>query len=300
MKNNVFQFGDTFWLQLRGTAMGTPPVPTYANLVFAIHENTVVPRFPNRLVLYRRYIDDIFGIWHHHPDATSDHDEWRKFKEGIGSYEGLKWVWFSHLQSLDYLDIIITIRDLKLHTTLFEKDLNLYLYIPLHSAHPPGVLTGLILGNCHRIYTLCSDNDDVKSLLRMFYHRLVARGYTAKKLLPLFDRAHRLAEDRVLHTPIVTPLFDEDDASLLRSRIFYHTKYHPNNPTSSTLQTIWNSTIIRPPGDFHISTVENLHGHPIEIERMTVAYSRPPNLGNLLSARNLHLTTGLPVSSYRK
>ena len=300
MKNNVFRFGDTFWLQLRGTAMGTPPAPTYANLVFAIHENLIVPRYKDNIIMYKRYIDDIFGIWRHSPDRDIDRSKWTQFTAGIGNYDGLKWVWESHVQSIDYLDIVISIRDLKLHTTLFEKDLNLYLYIPLHSAHPPGVLTGLILGNCHRIYTLCSDATDVTKLLRMFYHRLKARGYNDSRLLPLFQRAYVLANDRTLHTPIISPTFDEDDATLLRSRIFYHTQFHPSNPTSSTLQQIWNNTIIRPPQDFHISTVENHHGKSISLERMTVAYSRPPNLGNILSARNLHLTTGPPVSSYRK
>ena len=60
MQNNVFQFGDTYWLQLIGTAMGTPPAPAYANLAYAIHENPIMKKYAGNLVCYKRYIDDIF------------------------------------------------------------------------------------------------------------------------------------------------------------------------------------------------------------------------------------------------
>ena len=58
MKNNFFQFGDTFWRQKVGTCMGTPVGPSYANLFFAIHENRINKKIPPthlRQTIHRRY-----------------------------------------------------------------------------------------------------------------------------------------------------------------------------------------------------------------------------------------------------
>ena len=295
MKNNVFQFGDTYWLQLVGTAMGTPPAPTYANLTFAIHENPIIKQFSDNLILYKRYIDDIIGIWRHDEDNEEDERKYAAFQTAIRSYEGLEWDFEPLTHSLDYLDIVISIRGTSIHTTLFEKVLSLHLYIPPHSAHAPGVLTGLVLGQCLRIYTLCSDKKDIHHLLRVFLFRLRARGYHDSILLPLFERAYVISlEDR----PYKYKVTSEENA--LKTRIFFHCEYHPNNPKTFELQQLWQDYIMQPSADYHLSKCENNSGHPIELTTMTVAYSRPMNLGNLLSSRNLHLTTGPPVSPSRK
>ena len=295
MKNNVFQFGNTYWLQLTGTAMGTPPAPTYANLTFAIHENPIIKKYSENLILYKRYIDDIIGIWKHHEDKEEDMRRYTAFKTAIRSYAGLEWDFEPLTDSTDYLDIVISLKDRQIHTTLFEKVLSLHLYIPPHSAHAPGVLTGLVLGQCQRIYNLCSDKSDASHLLRVFLYRLRARGYYNNVILPLFERAYLI---HLENRPYKFKTVNEEEA--LKTRIFLHLEYHPNNPKAYELQQLWQDCIIQPPADSHLSDVSNLHGNQVELNKMTVAYSRPQNLGNLLSSRNLHLTTGPPVSSYRK
>jgi hypothetical protein len=64
MNNNIFSFGDTFWRQLQGTAMGTPAAPLYSIITYGYHENTrILNTYHSNLIYYKRYIDDIFGIW---------------------------------------------------------------------------------------------------------------------------------------------------------------------------------------------------------------------------------------------
>lgn len=64
MNNNVFNFSDTYWLQLSGTAMGTPAACAYATITYGHFENTVIlTEFRPQILFYRRYIDDIFGLW---------------------------------------------------------------------------------------------------------------------------------------------------------------------------------------------------------------------------------------------
>jgi hypothetical protein len=40
MKNNIFAFQDSHWLQLSGTAMGTPTVCAYATMTYGQYKNT--------------------------------------------------------------------------------------------------------------------------------------------------------------------------------------------------------------------------------------------------------------------
>ncbi len=42
MENNIFSFADSYWLQLSGTAMGTPAACSYATLSFGHYENTTL------------------------------------------------------------------------------------------------------------------------------------------------------------------------------------------------------------------------------------------------------------------
>ncbi len=122
MRHNVFQFGDTYWLQLTGTAMGTPPAPAYATIYFAIHEmRCILDRFGKYLLFYKRYLDDVFGIWYC-PDAKTDKQEWAAFQHAMNSFGKLRWEFSERNTTVTFLDVTITIgTNRRIVTSLFEK-----------------------------------------------------------------------------------------------------------------------------------------------------------------------------------
>jgi hypothetical protein len=140
MKHNFFQFGNTNWLQLTGTAMGTPPAPMYATLYFGIHEkDTILRKYGRFLRFYKRYIDDVIGIWHC-ANANLDRRMWQNFQDDLDKFGQLRWEVSQRSNTAIFLDLQLTIKNGRVAYTLYEKPLNLHMYLPPHSAHPPGVL----------------------------------------------------------------------------------------------------------------------------------------------------------------
>lgn len=299
MRNNIFQFGDTFWHQTTGTAMGTPPAPPWATLYFGIHEESpAMEHFTQFLAFYKRFIDDGVGIWLCLKDDTANKEKWMAFQAAMNSCPGLTWEFSELSTSIDFMDLTISIDNGRIKTTMFEKALNLYLYIPPHSTHPPGVLNGLVMGNVMRIHTLCSDQPDRHAKMQQFFLRLLARGYKHDILVPLFSHAIRNAEAYVRRggcrqTPTI-----EDTKALQQRRVFFHVQYHPKNPRSSTIQRLWHNYLREPTWKIPLRSLRNHKKTPILIDQLTVAYSRPPNLGNLLSYRRFDNLPGPEVSSY--
>jgi hypothetical protein len=58
--------------------------------------------------------------------------------QDVNTYHGLEWVFTPLNDSVDFMDTTLTIAANKFDNTLFEKPLNLYLYIPQSSVHPLG------------------------------------------------------------------------------------------------------------------------------------------------------------------
>ena len=147
--------------------MGTPPAPPYATIYYGIHEEKFLPHHSRWVIYYRRFIDDVIGIWCPNKTPQLDAVEWHEVKQKMNSFPGLTWEYSERSKMVDFMDMTITINNSNMiETTLFEKRLKLHLYITPHSAHPPGLLPGIVYSTLFRIFTLCSCNTENKGLLQ--------------------------------------------------------------------------------------------------------------------------------------
>ena len=310
MENNVFKFGDTFWLQTAGTAMGTPPATDYATLYYAIHEIDVISKFPE-LRYYCRYIDDGFCVWVRDPNNSLEDDllRFNEFKVAINSFginhefftndentlHPLEWTFSERSHSCIFLDLEIKLfNNNRLATRIYEKKLNLYLYLPAHSCHSPGALKGLIYGFVMRARNLCTEPADRMPYILKCHSRLLARGYLDKVIRPIFNDAigqvlHGLYND---HQP--------DRSTDPKDLIYLHLKYNSADPSSNEIQKLFNNTIIEPPNQPHFSEIPTENWYPDsfpDFSRARICYSTQRNLGSILSPRKHRFLDHISVSN---
>lgn len=298
LRSNVMKFGDLFVKQIKGVAMGICPAPPIANLFYAIKELDLIPRWQSLIPFYVRFIDDVFGIWVHDRDPERDMQLWNDFQNDVNQHHGLQWTFTERSRSVVFMDMTIYMDRSRIATDLYEKPMCLFLYLPYHSSHPPGVLNSLIFGQTLRIFTLCTEESQMKRHLTNFYRRLIDRGYTREQLQPLFERAVDNAESYMLQTDEEKRAKKKAKMDATKRKVFFHVPWHPNNPSASVLQQLFRDCISHPVGQPPLCELRNHERQKIQVDGMVVCYHRHKNLGNVLSYRKID-NKGLKVSDLR-
>ena len=299
MRNNRMRFGDVIAKQIRGIAMGMSPAPTIANLYVAIYELLKLLALLDAkwMLLLLRSIDDGLGIWLHDADPVEDARRWNEFQTLVNG-GGLSWTFTHQSKSVNFMDLTLSIEDGRVISKLYSKPLALHLYIPPNSCHPPGVVTGLIMGNVLRIYMLCSRQSDIEEELRRFFEYLLDRGYQTQDILPRYSKAIDNAKLYLSRTPAYRAYLKREKLEASKRRVFLHLPFHPNNPPSHRLQSIWQERMFHPKNGRPLNYLKNIDEAPIPIDKLVIAYSRAPNLGELLSYRKICKRSGPKVSSF--
>ena len=186
LTNNYVEFNDKYYLQKSGTAMGTPVAVCYASLFLAALEEPLI-KHPN-VILYRRFIDDIFVIWRNNKNS-SPHD----FIKDLNSLHPN--ITLSHdieTHSVDFLDLTIykstNIKHGQLDTRIFQKKFNKFLYIPYSSYHADSQKQAFINGLLTSFLRVNSESENFYAISMKFFFRLRNRGYPADFLYPIFTQ----------------------------------------------------------------------------------------------------------------
>jgi hypothetical protein len=176
MHHNIMQFGDSYFLHLIGTAMGTSVAVVFANLYFGWHEKELIlPRYHyhfKRINHHARFINDVFFIW------ISDTDTiWKNLIQDYNSFGILKLEINEPSSQVNFLDLTLTISKGKIITKTFQKANNPHLYIPPHFEHTPGMIHGIIFTLLKTYYCQKSQSSDFVKLTNLLFKCHIKQGW---------------------------------------------------------------------------------------------------------------------------
>ncbi|KAL7523901.1 hypothetical protein ACHAWF_000737 [Thalassiosira exigua] len=188
MKNNIFSWGDLYFLQLLGTAMGTSAACMWATIYFWVHERNLIASYSTHLFFLQRFINDMFGIWI--PNMPATITAWTSFQSNVNNFGILTWEFSELSKSVDFLDLTLTIDHNEISAKTYQKSMNLYQYIPPTSAHPPSMMKGVIYILMRTYFVQNTKRSDYLDMAQKLFDRHVARGWIRiemKKLILAAD-----------------------------------------------------------------------------------------------------------------
>ena len=230
LKSNTLKFGERFFHQIKGTAMGTPMAVNFANLFMAKFETEMLADYKKKFkklpTVWLRYIDDIFFTWDY--DETSL-KHFINFCNNYSSNQNMKSnITFTADYSTSevyFLDTKIKFKGERLISELYSKPTASFQYLHRTSYHPPHTFRSIVKSQFIRIRRICSDIDDYWFHADRFSSFFRSRGF---KLISI----NKIIND-IAKTPRQTLFKSQNDtntnlllASRKSSRIPFVTTWH--------------------------------------------------------------------------
>ena len=196
---NCFSFAGEFYHQIKGVAMGTRMGPNYANLFVGYVEAQIFSQYPGPLPeLYGRYIDDCIGA------TTLPREQLDSFLSFVKSFHpSLEYTCTISQSSVAFLDILVSINNSTLTTSIHYKDTDTHSYLLYSSSHPNHTKLAIPYSQFLRLRRLCSDDHDFVTQSSTMARHFILRGYPPPHSYPHRPRPSALCGPR--HSPHTPP-----------------------------------------------------------------------------------------------
>ena len=219
----------------------------------------------------------MFGIW------VGSQEEWANFKQDTNNFGILTWEFEEPSLSVDFLDLTIKIEHNRITTKTYQKALNLYQYIPPQSAHPPNMIKDILYSLLKNYYRQNTKLEDYYDMATKLYTRHVAKGWNRALI-----KSHILAADLKIRNSSSQPSLPStvEPVSNNKDTLFIHFEYHPNDIPRRRIRAIYNTCC------------NEVLRNTLDITKLVIAYSRPPNLKDAITKAKLHQAPGKKASQY--
>ena len=167
LTNNYCIYDGQVYLQIKGTAMGTPVAVSYANIFLYGIETKILAK--TQYTYYKRFIDDVFSIWDT-PDLANSY-----IIQFNNVCPTIKFGAITIGRDGIMLDLPVALQEIfdSGHTStydtvthkLYQKERNIYQYIPPISEHKKNIFENFMAQELRRYKLSCTNSEDFDVML---------------------------------------------------------------------------------------------------------------------------------------
>ena len=283
-RSNIFEWGDMYFLQLLGTAMGTSAT-CICGLLSTSQCMKLKRSYQNIINLRSSSTVLLMTCLESRPETTTNGKTPRKIPTtwGLGI---LTWEFEDLASSVNFLDLTISIEDSKIITKIYQKALNLYQYLGPQSAHPPKMIKGVIYSLLKTYHQQNSRESDYNAIVAKTFNRYCNRGWNRAILKGYILDADQRVKSTVPKVPPPAAPPSETPLPNNKETLYIHMEYHPNDIPRHRVRAIFNHYC------------QELFKDRLDITQSIVAYSRPPNIKDTVTKAKLHQAPGRNASKF--
>ena len=151
--------------------MGTSAAINYSYTYVGLFKlKTLMVDYKEFLLFYRGFVNNGIRVWKH--SLPNSESKFKEFVPALNNLAKLKWTCTGFVKTLKFLDLTISIKHQKLHFKTFQKEQNLYLYIPPISAQSLNMVQGLIFSRLQCYYHHNTNIEDYYTMALLLTKRL--------------------------------------------------------------------------------------------------------------------------------